>query len=284
YRCGDLVLRRRHEARGSAQLATLEPPSHGVSQDLRPSVVSSQLLRIIDPSTQEVGDAGQDTLRPPCAAMCRGNPERRLAAVTRTLGDAGKQQRPASNRLEVLVRVSQAHEDIPPIVDERDHACRQSATRDVVRGKTAPRPLVLQLVEAVLTIGAVAVKLGGGENLGIERRDEDGILVELGVVLDLGKTQSQLIGSIADMSRRAILQFTSQDHDIALPAPTRQPEGLHLALPALTGVSPPTLHKCAFYQLFHVLRQLQLEQVIDLAALRLAHHTLAGNAAVAAQQ
>src|SRR3974377_1105793 len=96
YRCGDLALRRRHEARGSAQLAPLEPPSHSVSQDLRPSVVGGQLLRTIDQSTQETGDTCQYALRPTCAAMCRGNSERRLSAVARTLVDAGKLHRKAS--------------------------------------------------------------------------------------------------------------------------------------------------------------------------------------------
>src|SRR5262249_48813547 len=69
-----------------------------------------------------------------------------------------------------------------------------------------------------------------------------------------------------------------------MPAPSHQPQRLRLALPALTGIAPPTLHKCAFDQALHVLRQSQLEQIVDAATLRLAHHPFTGNAAVAAQQ
>src|ERR1700745_4118288 len=69
-----------------------------------------------------------------------------------------------------------------------------------------------------------------------------------------------------------------------MPAPAHEPQRLRLALPALTGIAPATLHKCAFDQAFHVLRQSQLEQVVDAAKLRLAHHPFTCNAAAAAQQ
>ena len=94
-----------------------------MSQDLGPSIVSRQLLRSVSQFTQEAGDIGQNALRPCRAAMRRGDPERRLPTMARALGDAGKQQRAASDRLEMLVGLSQAHEDIPPVVDEGNHAC-----------------------------------------------------------------------------------------------------------------------------------------------------------------
>jgi hypothetical protein len=68
----------------------------------------------------------------------------------------------------------------------------------------------------------------------------------------------------------AVLFPTSQELS-SNRAPAHEPERFHLALPALAGISPSTLHKCALDQAFHVFRQPQLEEVIDTATLGLAH-------------
>jgi len=69
--------------------------------------------------------------------------------MTGTLGNARKQQWTAGDRLQVFLGLCQAHEDIPPVVDEGDHARGEPAAREVMRGEAAPTPLVLQFVERV---------------------------------------------------------------------------------------------------------------------------------------
>ena len=82
--------------------------------------------------------------------MRRGDPERRLSTMSRPLGNAREQQRTAGDRLQMFIGLRQAHEDIPPVVDEGDHARGQPAACEVMRGEAAPTPLVLQFVERVL--------------------------------------------------------------------------------------------------------------------------------------
>src|SRR5258705_6106034 len=54
-----------------------------------------------------------------------------------------KQQRATGDRLAVMVRVGQTHEEVPPVEDEGDNACHDPAARQVVGGKSAPAPVVL---------------------------------------------------------------------------------------------------------------------------------------------
>jgi predicted aconitase with swiveling domain len=74
-------------------------------------------------------------------------------------GNRGPQQRPAGDRLAMMLRVSRTDEQVPPVVDQRHHAGGQSAAGQVLRRKAAPSPLVLQLIEPVLAVAAVAVRL-----------------------------------------------------------------------------------------------------------------------------
>ena len=54
-----------------------------------------------------------------------------MPAVARAFGDAGKQQRAARDRLEMLVGFGETDKDVPPVVDKRDHACSETAAREI---------------------------------------------------------------------------------------------------------------------------------------------------------
>jgi hypothetical protein len=75
-----------------------------------------------------------------------------LPGVLGSARNSGQQQWPAGNRLAIVVRVSQANEQAPPIVNQRNHSGEQPATLQVASRKTAPTPLVLQFVEGVFDI------------------------------------------------------------------------------------------------------------------------------------
>jgi hypothetical protein len=47
----------------------------------------------------------------------------------------------------MMLRIGEAHEQAPPIVDQRHTARQQPAAFEIMRGEAAPPPLVLQLVE-----------------------------------------------------------------------------------------------------------------------------------------
>ena len=55
-------------------------------------------------------------------------------------------------------------------VDQRDQTGHVPAALQVPRGEAAPAPLVLQLIEAVLRVGPVAVELGDRTDLGVTQR------------------------------------------------------------------------------------------------------------------
>src|SRR6476661_6770736 len=49
----------------------------------------------------------------------------------------------------MMLRIGEAHEQAPPVVDQRHTARQQPAAFEIMRGEAAPAPLVLQLVRAV---------------------------------------------------------------------------------------------------------------------------------------
>jgi hypothetical protein len=54
----------------------------------------------------------------------------------------------------VFVGIEQPHKKTPPVVDERDGAGHDLATLEILRGKSAPAPLVFEFVEGVLAVGS----------------------------------------------------------------------------------------------------------------------------------
>ena len=70
-------------------------------------------------------------------------------------GDTVQQQRSTGDRFVVFVGVGEPHEECPPVVDERHHACHQSAAlqwkpgRRLVEENRGALERTLRLVEAV---------------------------------------------------------------------------------------------------------------------------------------
>jgi hypothetical protein len=58
--------------------------------------------------------------------------------------------------------IRQAHEQGPPVIHQGDRAGIEAAAFEVLRGKAAPAPLVLQFIKGVLAVGAITVELCHG--------------------------------------------------------------------------------------------------------------------------
>ncbi len=146
---------------------------------------------------EEGGQVAAGALYPGCIGMVVADDQAALAGVVDLARRGVEQQRACGDRLAVLVGLSQAREQAPPVVDQGDHARHQPRTLEIAGGKPAPAPVVLEFVEIVLAVGAIAIQRGDGEDLGVERGDQHGVLVEAhGAVFDLGETQAQLSGFI----------------------------------------------------------------------------------------
>ena len=62
-----------------------------------------------------------------------------MPAVACALSDAGQQQRAARDRFEMLVGFGEADKDVPPVVDQRDHACGETTAREIFCREAASR-------------------------------------------------------------------------------------------------------------------------------------------------
>src|SRR4029077_20806101 len=142
------------------ELTALEVLDQGVAEDAVPSIEVGQLLRSLPQPSEEAGDAQKGAAGAGMLAMWAGDGDRGLAGMLGLSADRLEQQRPTCDRLAMLVGVGQADEQVPPIGGERDDAGHELAAFNVVGGETAPAPLVLQFVEVVLGIAAVAIELG----------------------------------------------------------------------------------------------------------------------------
>src|SRR5436305_14726206 len=141
---------------------------------------------------EEVGDTGEHPARPIPLTVRAADRHSGASGMVGLSTNRLQQQRATGDRLAVMVRIGQTHEEVPPVEDEGDNACHDPAARQVVGGKSAPAPVVLQLVEAVLTISAVAVKLPNRENLGLQRGHQNSIFPGfLALLVDLDKTERQ---------------------------------------------------------------------------------------------
>ena len=96
-------------------------------------------------------------------------------------------KRPAGDRLQMLPRLGHAHEQVPPIVDQRHVSCGQLAACQILRREPAPPPLVLQFVECILAICAIAIERALRHYLVIERGDQRGIFPFLLSAFEPGK-------------------------------------------------------------------------------------------------
>ena len=89
--------------------------------------------------------------------------------MTHALGDGMQQQRSAGDGFSVPIRLGQTNENVPPIIKQRDHARRQATACEILRDEAAPAPLILQFVENILSVSAVAIELAEAPHLLDER-------------------------------------------------------------------------------------------------------------------
>ena len=88
-------------------------------------------------------------------------------------GDRRQEQRAAGDRLAMEAGIGEPNEDVPPVVKERKQPGREPATGKIVRRIAAPAPLVLHLVENVLSVAPVAIELTERFHIFIERSDQN---------------------------------------------------------------------------------------------------------------
>src|SRR5271157_2350360 len=138
-------------------------------------------------------------------------------------GDGMQEQWPAGDGLHMPVRLDQPNEDAPPVVKQRDHARGEPATSKVLRDEAAPAPLVLQLVENILAIAAIAIQLAKTRELLVERSGENGIFVDFGVRADFDERKRLLAQRLVRGHRQGSLHAPPQYDHAALPAPTIEP-------------------------------------------------------------
>src|SRR5271166_5170568 len=157
----------RLQASWRVELAPFEVLDEGATEDAIPSIEVGQLLRSFAQGGEEGGNTGERTARTTALTVHTADRHSGASGMVGLSTNRLKQQRATGDCLAVMVRISQTHEEVPPVEDEGDNTCHDPAARHVVGGKSAPPPVVLQLVEAVLTIAAVSVELTDGQNLGI---------------------------------------------------------------------------------------------------------------------
>ena len=75
-----------------------------------------------------------------------------------------------------FVRLGQPHKQAPPVVDERNEASHELAAGEIAGGKARPAPLVLQFIEGIFAIGAIAVELRERQNLLVQGSNEHAVL------------------------------------------------------------------------------------------------------------
>src|SRR3954468_9317021 len=117
--------------------------------------------------------------------------QRDLAGMARLSRDGLQQQRPAGNRFASMNRISQTHEQAPPIVDQSNAASEQPAALQVLCREPAPAPLVFQFVEPVLAVRPIAIQLTQGQNFAVQRGDQRGVFPDLAFASDIIRYGSQ---------------------------------------------------------------------------------------------
>ena len=97
-----------------------------------------QLLCILRQAAQEAGDSGERASRRFGLGVRTGDADRGLPRMARSRRDGRQKQRTAGDGLAMQVRIGETNEDVPPVVDEREHARHQLAAREIV-GREAVR-------------------------------------------------------------------------------------------------------------------------------------------------
>ncbi len=82
-------------------------------------------------------------------------------------------------------------------VKQRDEPRREPATRQVVRGEPAPSPLVLHLVENILSVAPVAIELAERLCFFVERSDQNRVFVDFRRFADLDERKLRRAAIVA---------------------------------------------------------------------------------------
>jgi len=120
----------------------------------------------------------------------------------------------------MMLRIGEAHEQAPPVVDQRHTARQQPAAFEIMGGEAAPAPLVLQLVERVLAVCPIAIQLTECQDLAGERGHQGGVFPDLPIRPDFGQAEPRLSGVAVIDDRQRTFQLAAQQNDPPPPAPT----------------------------------------------------------------
>src|SRR5208283_2252413 len=118
--------------------------------------------------------------------------------------------RPAGDRLAVKAGIGETDEDVPPVVKQRKQSGGEPATGEIVRCIAAPAPLVLHLVENVLSVAPVAIELTECFHIFIERSDQNRVFVDFRRFFrrfaDLGERQLRRTAIVVHAKPHGVLQ------------------------------------------------------------------------------
>ena len=144
--------------------------------------------------------------------------------------------------------------------------------------------MVLQFVENILPVAAIAIELAKARQVLDEGGRENRIFVNILAGADVDERELRL-GLIVHRGRRQrALDAPPQHDDPALPAPALQSDGGLRGLPALAGIDPLALLGKSPDRAFDIGGQPQLEQIGQPALLGFAHGRFVAEPFVAAQQ
>ena len=118
-----------------------------------------QLLRSFNQATKELGDGPKRLGGGNRAGVHAGDSDSGLSRMAHPLCDGVQQQGTACDGFSVPIRLGQTDKDVSPIIKQRDHARRQATAREILRDAAALAPLILQFVENILSVRAVAIEL-----------------------------------------------------------------------------------------------------------------------------
>src|ERR1700739_2165673 len=101
------------------------------------------MLRRFAQGGEEGGNTAERPARPVPLTVSAADRHCGASGMVGLSTDRLQQQRATGDRLAMMVRIGQTHEEVPPVEDEGDNACHDPAACQVVGRKSAPTPVVL---------------------------------------------------------------------------------------------------------------------------------------------
>src|SRR6059058_1820368 len=136
-----------------------------------------------------------------------------LPSMARLPGNRLQQQWPAGDRLTMMLRIGQAYEQAPPVVNETNNAGEQPAALQVLRRETAPAPVALQFIKGVFAICAITIELAQSQNLAVQRTYQSGVFPSLPLASNLSKAEQRQLGMRAVENRERAIELAAQQDD-----------------------------------------------------------------------